>query len=247
MGDTRRFEGHSDSVYGVLFAPDGKRLVSVSRDGTAAIWSVEHHDVENRIVLGGHVVGLAFSSDGTWLAVGNNQGDITVSQVKDGKVVRTLQSSRLECLAFRPHSDELWVGCGDDCIHRWQIPSGRPLPTRRVSRPQTLSIAFSHDGKSVCLASGKGGIYVLDVAKWKARRSFDLQGINPVVYRAVLDPTGEICIASLQYKEADFNGIVDRYEVVLWDLARDDQPSLTSALVGHLGWIGGLDYARRAN
>ena len=36
--ELRCYEGHTSAVTRVAFFPDGKRLVSASRDGTARIW-----------------------------------------------------------------------------------------------------------------------------------------------------------------------------------------------------------------
>ncbi|MGZ7104659.1 MAG: hypothetical protein ACXVKC_04430, partial [Candidatus Angelobacter sp.] len=52
-------------------------------------------------------------------------------------------------------------------------------------------------------------------------------------------------MASLHYKEIDINGEQERYEILVWDQEREEQPSLDDTLVGHLGWIGGLDYASK--
>ena len=36
-----KLEGHTESVYGVAFSPDGKRIVTGSGDKTARVWDAE--------------------------------------------------------------------------------------------------------------------------------------------------------------------------------------------------------------
>src|SRR6202167_3466909 len=63
---TNIFRGHRDHVQSVAFSPDGKQIVSGSRDGTVRIWDIE----TGQTVVGpfeGHtdwVNSVAFSPDG---------------------------------------------------------------------------------------------------------------------------------------------------------------------------------------
>ena len=40
------FEGHTDSVYGVVVSPDGTKIISGSGDNTVRIWSVKTGEVD---------------------------------------------------------------------------------------------------------------------------------------------------------------------------------------------------------
>jgi WD40 repeat protein len=63
--EIRRFPGHTQAVRCVAFAPDGRRALSGSLDGTLRLWDVETGQALR--VLPGHlsaVSGVAFSADG---------------------------------------------------------------------------------------------------------------------------------------------------------------------------------------
>ncbi|MEL6408697.1 MAG: hypothetical protein AAFR81_30300, partial [Chloroflexota bacterium] len=69
-------EGHSDSVNGVSFSPDGQTLASASWDGTVKLWSVSGEELTT---LDGHsreVYGVSFSPDGQTLASASWDGTV---------------------------------------------------------------------------------------------------------------------------------------------------------------------------
>ena len=43
----RTLVGHTDIVFSVAFTPDGKHLITGSRDKTVRIWEVDYHDLVN--------------------------------------------------------------------------------------------------------------------------------------------------------------------------------------------------------
>ena len=64
----RTLRGHRAEVLSVAFSPDGKALLSGSRDGDARIWNLS--DGVAKVVLRGHggpVFDANFSTDGRWI------------------------------------------------------------------------------------------------------------------------------------------------------------------------------------
>lgn len=58
-------EGHTKAVYGVAFAPDGKRIVTASKDNTVRVWDAATG--KELLKLEGHtgsLIGVAFAPDG---------------------------------------------------------------------------------------------------------------------------------------------------------------------------------------
>jgi WD40 repeat protein len=66
------FLGHRDYVHSVAFSPDGKYLVSGSRDKTVKLWSVESQkEVSTLRAHSDYVTSVTFSPDGKYLASGS--------------------------------------------------------------------------------------------------------------------------------------------------------------------------------
>jgi WD40 repeat protein len=78
----RWFEGHSQTIISLAFAPDGSRLASGSIDGTARVWDVATGLELGRVRFGEPYCGLhvSISEDGQWLAAGRD-GEFAIVEI----------------------------------------------------------------------------------------------------------------------------------------------------------------------
>ena len=98
-GELVTLTGHTDSVWGVAFSPDGTLLATASTDRTATVWDVESR--RPRHTLTGHtdwVLGVAFSPDGTLVA--------TASPI--GRPRCGTPSPANELVTLTGHTDSVW-------------------------------------------------------------------------------------------------------------------------------------------
>jgi len=118
---------HSATVYSARFSPDGKRIVSGSRDMTLKIWDAETG--QETLTLTGHlnVVNSAiFSPDGKRIVSGSYDNTLKIWDAETGQETLTLKghSATVNCVIFSPDGKRIVSGSSDKTLKIWDA---RPI------------------------------------------------------------------------------------------------------------------------
>jgi len=193
--ERNRLEGHKDFVTSVNFSPDGKTLVSVSRDNTIKLWNVETGE-EIRTLKGHYgVQSVNFSPDGKTLVSGSWDNTIKLWNVETGEEIRTLKGHNgpVNSVNFSPDGKTLVSGSGDKTIKLWNVETGQEIRTLKGHDNSVISVNFSPDGKTLVSGSGDKTIKLWNVETGQEIRT--LKGHDNSVISVNFSPDGKTLVS----------------------------------------------------
>ncbi|KAB8141867.1 WD40 repeat domain-containing protein [Chloroflexia bacterium SDU3-3] len=171
-----------EPVYQVAFSPDSAKLAIQS--GSVAIYDIASGTYEQNIPAQQRslvtLVGMAFSPDGRYIAVGQENGQTALWDLHSRQIVRTFEGGGTSVgdLAFSPDGRSLATADDNGTASIWDIASGRLarritvgsdwdtlLGRRPHAEPHSWSsaIAFSHDGGRLAVGGNDATAGVWDV------------------------------------------------------------------------------------
>jgi WD40 repeat protein len=127
--ELRKIDGNTIAVLAAAFSPDGTVLATGGMDDTLRLWDTATGKQISEHRHYGHVFSISWSQDGQFIATGSN--DVTLWDVKQGKVVREFQrpppppkqSEFFMHVALSPDG-RMVAGQSDELIRLWEIASG---------------------------------------------------------------------------------------------------------------------------
>lgn len=124
--------GHSAAITGLMFNPDGRRIVSGSDDRTLHLWDVEH-GTPIGAPLTEHtekVTGVAFSPDGERIVASSDDGTVrlwdSATQWRFGRPIGN-HAGRATCVAFSPDGRRIISGGTDHDLRLSYTTRGGPI------------------------------------------------------------------------------------------------------------------------
>jgi WD40 repeat protein len=165
---------HEGAVVYAAFSPDGRRLVTASRDNTARLWDLGG-DNPVATVLEGHqnwVLHAAFSPDGRRLVTASTDKTARLWDLGGERPVATVLEGHQQPVvhaAFSPDSRRLVTASMDNTARLWDLGGERPVAIVLEGHADgVMYAAFNSDGQQLVTAS-------ID----KTARLWDLGGERP--------------------------------------------------------------------
>jgi hypothetical protein len=161
--------GHTDFVWNVKWSPDGSRIASASKDGTAQVW----HAATGQTLLTyrdhmSPVYDMAWSPDGSHVASGSEDKTVQIWDATTGQRLLTYHNHTdpVRSVGWSPDGSRIASGSNGG-VQVWDATTGQRLLTYRGQQffGDMETVAWSPNGKyiaSVTRATG-GTVEVWDV------------------------------------------------------------------------------------
>ena len=249
-------DGHRGMVTSLVFSPDGNVLVSSGYDRFIKFWDVTSSRILGQVITTDTPNSLAFSSDGTKLAVASNLEVTIIDSVSRQNSV-SIQGTGGDSLAFSPDGNHIYVNSAER-IKIVDPAAGRvtlAFPDRFALVP-TISLAADGSVASVAYASPEAvegfalspdGVqiitYTIDrsvntnsgadnvrLATWDAKTGKYVREVRfsgDLIHTVKFSPDGNLL------------GIGNRNEIWVWDT---ENWQIKEKLAGHTGEIVALAF-----
>jgi WD40 repeat protein/serine/threonine protein kinase len=162
--------GHKKNVESLAFSPDGRLLLSGSKDRTLKLWggrpwkclrSVGRHQGEVRAV--------AFSPDGSYALSGGSDNVIKLGDLRIGKSIKKFEGHQgsINSVAISPDGSRILSGSWDKTVKLWDVETAECLHTFEDHKGTVYDVGFSPDGRFAFSTSWDTSLMIWDLDKSK--------------------------------------------------------------------------------
>ena len=177
-------EGQTDEIYSAMFSPDGKRLITTSRDDTARVWDLKSGQLQFKLQGQKYA---AFSPDGNLvITIGF---PTSVWDAHTGKLLFQLEGHsnyREHYAIFSPHGKRIVTASLDGTAKIWDIVNGKLVLTLKGQTSKVYDAKFSPKGDFIVSAHGDKTAKIWDIKIGKIL--YSLKGHRDEVYFSVFSP-----------------------------------------------------------
>ncbi len=175
----RTLKGHKNDVNACAFSPDGRLILSASKDHTLRVWNAANGKCLQ--VLKGHtgyINACRFSPNGRLIISGSDDKTLRLWDSASGVCVRVLRghTRNINACDFSPNSSLIVSASGDNgnpddnTLRVWDVASGACIMTLKGHYDMVFSCGFSPDGCLLISASGDMTLRLWDAISGECMR-----------------------------------------------------------------------------
>src|SRR5262249_9761154 len=150
------FAGHTETVYGVAFSPDGKLLVSGGGDKNVRVFEVDTGKPKYTLIGNSMITSVAWSPDGKYFSSANGGGIASIGNASNGTIQWSFQVSKLTlgAVTFTGDSKRLVLAGAENIIWFYDVEQPTERDQLRGHTDPINCLALSKDGKTL-VSAGK--------------------------------------------------------------------------------------------
>jgi WD40 repeat protein/transcriptional regulator with XRE-family HTH domain len=232
------FSGHTEGLLSVAFSPDGRYILTGSRDDTAILWDAQTGQELRQFA--GHLPGprdggvgagvrAIFSPDGKYVLTGGFDGVAKLWDVETGEELRAFSghSDAVWGIAFSPDGKYVLTGSFDHTARLWDPNTGKEIRQFRGHTEEVCEVAFSPDGQYIVTGSYDNTARLWDVGTGKEVRVF--RGHTHHVVSVTFSPDGRYIVTGSWDNTAR-----------LWNVETGKE---LHQFTGHTNWINSVAFS----
>jgi WD40 repeat protein len=217
--------GHIDSISCIAYSPDGKRIVTSSRDDdTVKVWD---SDTGNCLMnlSARHVDAITYSPDGKWLVMNEGGKNVEVWDIDTGVCVLKLSghSGIVSSVTYSLDGKQIVTSSGDKTIKLWDSETGVCLFNLSAHTLGVWCAALSPDGEQIvsgAISSKRARIWDVKTGSCLLYLTGHSYGISSIAYSPngkylvtgsfdktakVWDVTTGVCLLTLEGHSSEVN------------------------------------------
>ncbi len=157
------FDGHTNAVQALAFAPRSMLLASGGADETVRLWDLQTLTLKRSYT--GHrdfITAIAFSNSGKLLASGALDGHIRLWSILSSRRLRSLNGhkGRISDIDFAPSGNLLASASDDGTVRLWDLRRGRTVRALTGHAGGATAVAFAPDGQHLASAAANGVVHL---------------------------------------------------------------------------------------
>ncbi len=161
---------HSDTVLGLAFSPDGRRLASSAADKTIRLLDITEGKV-SRSMEGHthHVLGIAWQDDARTIASASADQSVKIWDAETGQQLRTISgfAKEITAVTFVATSSQVVSACANGKVQISNGADGTAIKTFDAAGDFLYCVRVTPDGKRVIAGGHSGTVRIWDIADGK--------------------------------------------------------------------------------